>query len=208
MFEITRNISPAFLANLLKKELPGSEAHKKMLPMGRSITLPSNASTVKYSAVLLLLFEKDNELHFCLTKRNNGLKHHAGQISFPGGRCEPFEKDFSTTALRETEEEIGVHRNEIQLLGSLSEVYVQVSNYLIKPYIGFCHQHPNFKINPFEVDEVISVPLSLIFTDGSHQTKDVTTSIGTIKAPCYQLAEHTVWGATAMMLAELEELLK
>ncbi|MFA9389498.1 MAG: CoA pyrophosphatase [Prolixibacteraceae bacterium] len=192
----------------LKEPLPGQRAHMKMLPGGRSLTLPTNYSQVKKSAVLILLFYEQGLLHFCLTKRNSNLKNHPGQISFPGGRCEKYETDPWETALRETDEEIGIPPHQIQFLGKLSDVFVSVSNFNIHPYIGFIQEKPTFIINHKEVEKLIVLPLHSLFTEENHAIEMLETRNGKMNVPCYLIEDHVIWGATSMMIAELEVLLK
>lgn len=190
---------------LISEDLPGSEAQKKMLPKGRSLEI--KGKQVKESAVLVLLFYKHDELHVCLTKRNSKLKHHPGQISFPGGRKEAGES-LLETALRETDEEVGIKSESIEILGQLSSVYVSVSNFNIQPYIGFTSSLPKFTINIDEVEDVIEIPIKEFLDTKNHSTNQINTSKGNLNVPCYSIDNHIIWGATSMMIAELEAILK
>jgi 8-oxo-dGTP pyrophosphatase MutT (NUDIX family) len=202
------NITLQHLVQSLNDERPGHLAHQKMLPDGRSLLPPENLQETRQSAVLLLFFEEDSQLKLCLTKRNSKLKHHPGQISFPGGECHKEELDTALTALRETEEETGILQDKIKLLGKLSTIYVSVSNFNIQPYVGFHNGTPRFSANPLEVEEVIVVPLDDLFNPENFQYREIQTSIGDLIVPCYILGNHLVWGATAMIIAELEWLLR
>lgn len=188
--------------------LPGAEAHAVMLPGGRELLTSADVTKYYRSAVLMLLYPENDTLHFCLTKRNERLKHHPGQISFPGGRCENYETNAWETALRETEEEIGVVAKSIEYIGKLSDVYVTVSRFNIHPYVGFVSERPLFKVNDHEVDAVITLPLPELFGSENHTSHTFLTSMGEIAAPCYCIQDHYIWGATSMMLAELEALLR
>ena len=183
-------------------------AHQKMAPKGRSLAVPDLSQKVKKSAVLILLYPENGELQICLTKRNDLLKHHPGQISFPGGRCEKHETDPMLTALRETEEEIGVPQKEVQVLGKLSTLYIPVSNFIIHPYIGWIATKPTFSINTSEVDKVITLPLFLFLDEDSQKKMPVETSIGPFEVPCYFISGQLIWGATSMIIAELEAILR
>lgn len=207
MPDIFPKITIEHIIEALQKPLPGKDAQINMLPNGRELIEAGNDPSVITSAVLILIYPENDELFFCLTKRNSNLKHHPGQISFPGGRCELHEKDPSKTALRETEEEIGVPQNQIQLLGKLTEVFVIVSNFNIHPYIGYCAKKPNFIINHKEVEELIELPLHSIFPKENHTERKMETRLGNITVPCYLINEHVIWGATSMMIAELEAIL-
>lgn len=205
---VTFKISKPILEEVLKHELPGSKAHTIMLPEGRSLLPDHEPKSIKQSAVLLLVFEKGGELYLCLTQRTTNLKHHPGQISFPGGRCEPGEPDASVTALRETEEEIGIPEKAIEILGKLSELYVSASNYNIHPYIAWHNGKPQFKPHSPEVAEIILLPFSLFMNDENIQNHSVQTSVGQLLVPSYVFGKYVIWGATAMIIAELATLLK
>lgn len=207
-YHLNKNLTKEFVADALNQNLPGEKAHQIMKPNGRSLLIPENEKQVKKSAILILIYPDENELKFCLTKRNEQLKHHPGQISFPGGKCESHESEPITTALRETEEEIGIHFSKIEILGELSTLYVPVSKFKIYPFIGWTNQKPNFKINQFEVDEIITLPLKSILDNNYKAIKTVKTSWGKTKVPCYFIENNLIWGATSMMIAELEVILK
>jgi len=205
---INHHITKQTLVAALNEKLEGSDAHFRMLPNGRK-PIPDDHSKVKYSAVMMLFYLENENLMMCLTRRNERLKHHPGQISFPGGRCEPHENDNPLlTALRETQEEIGVDPNEIEILGRLSALYVSVSNFIIHPYIGWIGTAPNFVMNEHEVDEIMTIQTKLLFEPQNQIHKPVETSMGIIDVPCYFVNEYVIWGATSMMIAELEEKLK
>jgi 8-oxo-dGTP pyrophosphatase MutT (NUDIX family) len=203
-----KHITLNHLISALKNELLGDFAHYSKLPDGRTLVPQYDKLIVRQSAVLLLFFEVEGELNLCLTLRNSNLKYHPGQISFPGGQCNIDETDMAVTALRETEEEIGIQRNNIDLLGKLSELYVSVSNFNIHPFVGFHSGSLLFNPNPIEVDEVITLPVSEILNTDNQHIKEINTSQGVLNIPCYIFGKHLVWGATAMIIAELEFLLK
>ena len=139
MFFDAENIKKA-----LSQSLPGSTSHRRMLPVNRELVAGSDdQSRLKHSSVLLLLYPENNELHVCLIKRPAHMKHHAGQIALPGGRIEKGETALET-ALRETNEEIGILSTEIEILGTLSELYVQVSRFQIHPFVGWLSKKPKF----------------------------------------------------------------
>ena len=202
------NITIEKISEALTHQLPGRSAHLRMVPAGRSLSIPEGSKNIKKSAVLMLLYLHEDQLYFCLTKRNHSLKHHPGQISFPGGRCETNETNPLSTALRETEEEIGVKPIDVNILGKLSELYIPVSNFIIHPYIGWISKKPTFNINTYEVDELITLPLHSILDEENKKTMPVETSIGSLNVPCYYINGKLIWGATSMMIAELEVILK
>lgn len=151
------------------------------------------------SSVLLLLYNHSDELSACLIKRPSHMKHHAGQIALPGGKVDGDET-LTETALRETYEEIGIPDSEIEILGSLSELYIQVSNFLVHPVVGWLDRFPELTINPEEVEKVIPFPLSC-YSKGLCM-QDMDTLTGRLDVPVIRYDGEIIWGATAMILAE------
>jgi 8-oxo-dGTP pyrophosphatase MutT (NUDIX family) len=192
----------------LKLNLPGEKSHQRMLPEGRSLAIPiENYIKVKESSVLVFLFLKNNELYLCLTRRNLTMKHHPGQISFPGGRREENESNIHETALRELEEETGIDKTKIKIIGYLSKLYISVSNFLIYPVVGFLNHEPEFKIDPNEVEEMIIISLQSFFDENNLTNTNIETIIGRSNVPCYKINDWIIWGATAMIISEFTELL-
>ncbi len=188
------------------QNLPGSASHRKMLPLNRVLTAAIEEQTqIKHSSVLLLLFIENQELNACLIKRPSHMKHHAGQIALPGGRIEKGETALDT-ALRETWEEIGISRDKIEVLGSLSEIYVQVSRFQIHPFVGWLDKRPEFIINKNEVGKTLSFPLKLI--SNSFEEVELETFTGMLKVPCIRFEDEIIWGATAMILSEFFDVLE
>jgi 8-oxo-dGTP pyrophosphatase MutT (NUDIX family) len=197
------------LSQLLTEPVDVLLAHASMLPEGRTLETTDGLFKARKSAVMLLFYETANDIILFFTRRSRLLKYHPGQISFPGGRCEPYELDDPLlTALRETHEEIGISPVEVEVLGKLSELYVSVSHFLIHPYVGWLQHEPNCTINHFEVDELINISISELFDPAKKGYHLAETSSGALNVPCYLIGGHVIWGATAMMLAELEAKLK
>lgn len=192
------------IIKLLSGELPGEHSHVKMLPKNRVLKVPSNhKSKIKRSSVLLLLYPDNNSLNLALIKRPAHMKHHAGQIAFPGGKIEKGETALET-ALRETEEEIGIETKNIKILGSLSELYVEVSGFLIHPYVAWLSEKPEFEINKNEVDKMVLFPL--LEYRNCFETTTINTTTGALEVPCIKFENETIWGATAMILSEFYDL--
>ena len=189
----------------LSQSLPGSASHKKMLPLNRELSAqPDELLRIKHSSVLLLLYIENQELNACLIKRPSHMKHHAGQIALPGGRIEKGETALET-ALRETWEEIGITGDQIEILGSLSEIYVQVSRFQIHPFVGWLDKKPGFVINKYEVEKMIYFPLKNM--KNSFAEVELETITGTLKVPCFKFEDEIIWGATAMILSEFADVL-
>ena len=143
-----------------------------------------------------------------LTKRKHNLKKHAGQISFPGGKQEKNES-LIQTALRETQEEIGLIPDKIQLLGSLSPIYINVSNFCVYPFVGTLQDTPAaLKPQDTEVERILKVPLHILADPTREKRKNWTIDGHEMTVPYYDYDGETIWGATAMMLAELMHVVK
>jgi len=188
----------------LLKNLPGEESHLRMLPKNRTLKAPEDRNILKHSSVLLLLFPENGNLKICLIKRPMHMKHHAGQIALPGGRIEKGETAIET-ALRETNEEIGIDTSSIEILGSLSELYVEVSRFLIHPFVGWLPNKPEFIINTSEVEKIILFPLNRFLSNPDEI--ELETVRGKLKVPCVHFENEVIWGATAMILSEFFDLL-
>lgn len=191
--------------------LPGPAAQNKMASRVRPLPLelPEDA---RESAVLALLFPLEEELNLMLIKRVEDGKPHSGQISFPGGRRDPEDESLQVTALRETFEEVGIPSSSIEILGKLSQLYIPVSNSNVHPFVGYMHSITESRINEAEVQYILEVPVKELFRPERKTIKEIRPSAFpdiVISAPSYELDEkHVIWGATAMMIAELEEVLK
>lgn len=187
----------------LKGPLPGQAAHLEMAPLRRQqeASVPPHA---RKSGVLILLYpDAQEELHLVLMKRTEDGHAHSGQISFPGGKWEQSDPDYVYTALREAEEEVGVPAAEVQVMGTLSRLYIPPSNFLVYPTLGFMPSRPAFVPDPLEVAAILEVKARFILEDTYKGQYKVTASGGfSLNAPGYQIQGHTIWGATAMMLAE------
>lgn len=200
------------LKSRLQTSLPGKEAQKLMMPKAGgvidrfSIDVKKGA---KEGAVLILLYKKDGKIYFPLTQRHEYDGVHSGQISFPGGKVEKGDFSVESTALRETEEEIGIKQSSIKIIGRLTDLFIIVSNFNVRPVVGFIDKVPNFEVDPHEVAKVIEISLDQLSDSELIKEKEVITKGGfKIKAPYFDFDGHHVWGATAMMLAEFKEILK
>jgi 8-oxo-dGTP pyrophosphatase MutT (NUDIX family) len=156
------------------------------------------------AAVLVPLFTApDGDLHAVFTKRRHDLRHHAGEISFPGGRQDPEDADLHETALRDAEEEIGLPRAAVTPLGSLPPVSTFVTNYLIHPLVGLIRPGTQWTISAREVDTVLE--LSLKELRASRTRTRLERRGFSFETDAYILREHLIWGATARILEDLLE---
>lgn len=175
-----------------------------MAPRPRPLQRPvDRPDTARKAAVLILLFPSNDGLSFVLIRRNQYPGVHSGQIALPGGRREEGE-EFVETALRETYEELGVPAESIELLGTLTDIYIPPSDFEVHPYVGYSGEHPHWKPDTGEVAEVIETPLAVLFDPMLKLVDDVEVRGVAIKAPYYAIQGHKVWGATAIILSELE----
>ena len=200
------------LIEALNGEKPGESAQLLMAPTFRKEELLQRDFNmeVKESAVLLLFNPFAEELSVILTKRSSRLKVHRGQVSLPGGRVDANDIDSTATALRETWEEIGIPINQIEVIGQLSNLYIPPTNFDVAVVLGFLKNAPLYQINLDEVEEVVEVPLSHLMNPLNIKNKVFyTSSSGQDRyAPYYDVMGLEIWGATAMMLSELIEVIK
>lgn len=191
---------------MLEQTLPGEISHLKMLPANRQLNAGNeDIPEMKHSSVLLLLSEIDNELTVLLIKRPSSMKFHAGQIALPGGKMENNESAVET-ALRETWEETGISPEKIEILGRLSDLYVQVSQFMIHPVVGWTDNFDNLNINRYEVEKVVLFPVKLL--SKNIEETEIQTVTGALKVPCVKFDNEIIWGATSMILTEFVDSLR
>lgn len=193
------------LRRRLRAPLPGAEAQLTMAPAYRQNRALADVrgKRCRDAGVLALLHPLDDGTPaLLLTVRHADLKQHAGQVSFPGGRREPDE-DLADTALREAHEEVGIRRDDVDLLGTLTPLYIPPSNFCVYPFVGALTYAPAVRPERGEVDAVLSVPLHVLLHDATRKRADWTLRGRTVDVPYFDVSGYEIWGATAMMLAEL-----
>lgn len=201
-----------YVPNLIPVELPAESAHAKMAPLERIQALKNldiNAKKPRIAAVMMLFYPKNEKTHLILIVRNayNGV--HSSQIAFPGGKYEPADRDYQETALRETSEEIGVRPEKIEIIKHFTPMYIPPSNFLVHPYLGIAKEELAFYPDAREVAGVLELPLSVFLDDEIIIESKLSTSYGNdILVPAFNIQNHIVWGATAMILSELRDVLK
>ena len=195
----------------LLEELPGEESHQKMSPLNRPITSEALKTLTDYreSAVAIVLFEANNCIECVLTQRPEYDGTHSGQVSFPGGKKEDTDEHLEATARRECKEEIGVELTEEHLIGALSPVYIPVSRFLVLPYVYFLPSVPIYTPDAHEVAEIFTFPLFDLKKEELIATMELKQPNGTVyrNVPYLNLNNKKVWGATALMLSEMKDLL-
>ena len=165
------------------------------------------AGKITEAAVLIPLLLKEDGLSVLLTQRTNHLRDHAGQISFPGGRMDPGDAGPNDTALRESEEEIGLDRNRVEIIGHMPQ-YLTVSGYSVTPVVGLVQAQAEYVLDEFEVADVFEVPLPFLMDPANHQVRMWQSEQGSRRFYAMPYKNRFIWGATAGMLRNLYHLLK
>ena len=191
----------------LAKELPSNKAHQRMMPPNRALT--SVTTTTRSSSVLILFYPKEDTLYTVFIKRQEYNGVHSGQISFPGGKYEKEDINLINTALREANEEIGINISSVEILGKLSELFIPPSNLLVLPVVAYTPIAPLFIPDKKEVNKIIEVSLIELLSPESVSVNEfVLFGNNKIIAPCYNFNNHKIWGASAMIVSELYDVLK
>ena len=166
-----------------------------------------SAGKVTKAAVLIPLVLKEGGLSVLLTQRTNHLRDHAGQISFPGGRMDPEDQSPNDTALRESQEEIGLDPKRVEIIGHMPQ-YLTVSGYSVTPVVGLVQAQAEYVLDEFEVADVFEVPLSFLLDPANHQVRLWQSEQGGRRFYSMPYENRFIWGATAGMLRNLYHLLK
>jgi 8-oxo-dGTP pyrophosphatase MutT (NUDIX family) len=173
----------------------------------QEVALAPDPQRARPSAVLIALFPEAGSWHTIFIERGTYDGVHSGQIALPGGRMDPEDPDAEFTALREAEEEVAVPRQAVEVLGRLTELYVPASGHVIQPVVGRLDHKPELRPEPSEVASIITVSLEQLFAP--HIKDKRMRSLGggfQLEAPHYHIEGHEIWGATAMIISELESL--
>ncbi|MEP3371859.1 MAG: CoA pyrophosphatase [Maribacter dokdonensis] len=193
--------------------LPGEASQYKMAPESRLEELQRiniSQKNPRRAGVMALFYPTKNmgtNLLLILRKTYKGV--HSNQVAFPGGKEEKSDDGLLTTALRETYEEVGVAPKDITVIKEISEIFIPPSNFMVQPYIGIYRNPKPFVKQDAEVELILEVPLSDFLDDTLVVSKKMTTSYAVdIEVPAFKLNGYIVWGATAMMMNEIKELLK
>jgi 8-oxo-dGTP pyrophosphatase MutT (NUDIX family) len=204
-----------FLSHIPKIEaaiLLGETAHTLMMPPERAAIIKSldiEAVNPRKAAVMMLFYPRNGNTNIVLILRNSYNGVHSSQIAFPGGKVEDSDASFMHTALRETQEEIGILQNQITVIRPFSKVYIPPSNFMVFPFLGYSTEELIFYPDPNEVAGIIEFPIENFLDDSIIVTQKMATSYSkSIDVPSFKIYDHYVWGATAMMLSELKETLK
>ncbi len=178
----------------------------------RKVEPNPNPDNTREAAVLLTLFENSpGDWHLIFIRRGSSHQKdkHAGQIGFPGGKSEAHDRDLMYTAMREAEEEINIDLSGVDVLGSLSPLYITVSKFLVHPYLAYSWKKPDLTRQESEVEEILEIPLSAFLRSDSRKETRIRLSKGIVlnHVPSFQVNGHVIWGATAMILNEFLDIL-
>jgi len=195
----------ARIRSALQAPLPGLEAQLRLAPRPRVGWDPSQVPDgLRDAAALVLLYPVDGEPHVLLTVRG-ALRHHTGQVSFPGGAVDAGET-LEHAAVREAVEEVGVVASDIQVLGRLTSLHIPVSGFLLHPIVAAADVRPRFMAAPEEVARLLEVPLALLEDEDTiryeRRTFERQNRLVDVEVPFFDVHGEKVWGATAMVLAE------
>ena len=195
------------IKNRLSTPLPGKRAQIIMAPHGREELVKASKKSITYkkSAVLILLYEQNKKLHTIFMKRNVYNGAHSAEVSIPGGKWEKTDTSLEHTAIREFCEETGFC-NKIKILGKLTSLTIPISSFHVTPFIGYINHIPNFSPSTNEVQYIIETDLESLFRNKTTVEKHSQEKL--IKVPCYATEKDTIWGATAMIISELESIIK
>jgi 8-oxo-dGTP pyrophosphatase MutT (NUDIX family) len=210
--DLKRIIPKLKLSNLNSKT-----SQIKLAPSFRKEFIKLNSNKLlnsKKAAVIAALYEDDNKVRLILILRNTYNGVHSNQIGFPGGRVEDYDKTLFDTAIRETYEEIGVRVQKNELIRELHEIYIPPSNFNVYPFLVILNHPPFFVKDDKEVKEVITIDLESLLNCKITQTQipipaklNELNIQNDVEVPAFKLAGYNVWGATAMMLSEIRDLI-
>ena len=162
---------------------------------------------LKAAAVLFPIYQKDGEWRVLLTQRTEHLRHHSGQISFPGGAFEKQDKNIRETALRETTEEVGIAESQVRILGNLDDEF-SISRFRVTPFVGELTEGFDYQIDETEVASVFGVPWSFFMDESNRQVQYYKSGDQRHKFYVFQYKKHTIWGLTAKIIVQLIDKIK
>lgn len=192
-------------------ELPGVDAQMRAAPPNRAqfdIDKARMDPRTRRAAVMAIIHPLGNVPHLLLTKRREYPGVHGGQIAFPGGKVDESDIYLLSTASRETGEEVGVGTHCYSVWRALTEIYIPPSRFLVQPFIGIAHHELNFTLEEREVERLIQVPLQWLVQEDYLVPQKIDLGGVRVQVPGYMFSHDLIWGATAMMISELSELLK
>lgn len=200
----------ARLSERMASPLPGLVAQLKMASNLRAKAAASfnmDVKNAKVGAVLIALYPDNGVIRTVLMKRPDYDGTHSGQISFPGGKVEEQDADIIQTALREAEEEVNIKPDEVRVIGQLTKLYIPPSNFLVYPVLGILSKPPLLIPDQHEVESIHVPELSYLLRDDIIDETEILLSTGyKLRTPSFKVDGHIVWGATAMIISELKDI--
>ena len=198
------------LKDKLYTPLPGISGQREMMPSYRNAVRLEDIAPLqpRKAGVIIHIFQGPQELEVLYMKRPSYDGTHSGQISFPGGELEECDQDLRAAAFRECEEEVNLGPDEQEFFRAMSWLYIPPSNFYVEPFITLGTAAPMVELDPREVDRVFSIPLSKLIDGSLVQQTRIKTTYGTLLVPAYHWNGEIIWGATAMMTAELVALFR
>ncbi|MCK5138130.1 MAG: CoA pyrophosphatase [Bacteroidales bacterium] len=196
------SINPERWKETLATNLPGEQAQLLMASEFRGAF--THEGEPVHAAVMVLMYPSDGHISLAFIKRNEYPGPHSAQVSFPGGAREDQDGSLEFTALRETREELGIN-DGIGVLGSLTELYIPVSNFMVTPFVGWLDQRPVFNPDTSEVQYVIEASVYELMDPKNQRSETILQHGQTLEVPIYVAGDEKIWGATAMMLSEFLE---
>lgn len=212
MPNIKKKINKQFLSLLndyAGLKLPGARSHLRMAPEMRrkDILFPDKSQKSIDSAVLIAFYPESFSYKTVLIKRPDYDGVHSGQIAFPGGRREKNEELYET-ALREAKEEVGIDPDDVKIITQLTPLYIPPSKYMVYPFVGILDKKPSLVADRIEVAEIFEIDLNFFLDRNNTKSENIQLSDGAIvSAPCYNYDGKIIWGATAMIMCELVDLI-
>ena len=181
-----------------QKNLP--QAIKEILSARTPKRIPDEKCLYKHAGVLVPIFRQGGDYKILFTKRTNNLEHHKGQISFPGGSVDEEDNSVKDTVLREAREEIGLLKEDVEILGRIDDTRTVVSDFIVHPFVGLIPYPYDFTINTDEVARLIKVPLKAFHPENSGKRASFEFEDNTYRTPTYEYDGDVIWGATARIM--------
>lgn len=202
----------SLLQQEIAKGLPGEAAHLPMLPLNRPLSSVAllDQKDYRFSAVACILYQDDQGLKIILIERPTYDGAHSGQVAFPGGKMEKDDVTDEFTARRECFEEIGIQLKDVHYIGKLTDVFIPISGFIMHPHLYYLDVLPTMIPDAREVEQILTLNVRDFQSQAFRERRDLPTQQGFIlkNVPGFHLNEHFIWGATALVLNELCELLK
>lgn len=195
-----------------KETLQAADAHIKMAPLERISSLTENVhdlEDLRKAAVMMLIYPNNSIAHLALIVRNKYEGMHSSQIALPGGKAEAGDAGLKATALRETFEEIGIRPEQIEVVRQFTDIYIPPSKFLVSPFLGISFEPVSFNPSQYEVAGMVELPLDVLLDDSNVIKASMATSYSSdAEVPAFKFGSHIIWGATAMIMSELKEVIK